>query len=59
MRYKKISTYTPLPLGLELQSNRADTLLKKAQTVGRAINLYHIGSTPIYVSSAISSTWIG
>ena len=32
-------------------SRRADTLKKSAQTSGRAINHYHIGSTPRLVSN--------
>ena len=40
--------------GFELRSSRADTL--SAQGKARAINLYHIGSTPYYVSNAYATT---
>ena len=38
-------------MGFELRSSRADTIEKKAQTKGRAINHFHIGSTLLQKSS--------
>ncbi len=40
--------------GFELRSSRADTT--SAQGEARAINLFHIGSTPYYVSNAYATT---
>ena len=40
--------------GLELRSSRANT--PSAQGKARAINLFHIGSTPYYVSNAYATT---
>ena len=54
----KYSRNPHLPLlqkkGFELRSSRADTI--SAQGRARAINLFHIGSTPYYVSNAYATT---
>ena len=54
----KYSRNPHLPLlqrkGFELRSSRADTT--PAQGEARAINLFHIGSTPYYVSNAYATT---
>ena len=54
----KYSRNPHLPLlqrkGFELRSSRADTI--SAQGEAQAIKLFHIGSTPYYVSNAYATT---